>query len=188
LISYNIVQLGCFRFLDPHIQKYVTNKYTTYLVDANIEALNKIDTKDNPNIILINIAISNSDGFITFYKTSKGIENDYVASIYKEHLYKHGEFNPKETTVKSSTFNNLITNILKIKHINVLYIDIEGADNLVLKEIIDHNINVDSIVFETSHIDTSNYSNLEKIGYKYIQLDNYNSCFYKNELPFWEPT
>jgi hypothetical protein len=104
-------------------------------------------------------------------------ENVEQASLLKSHINK--VFNKPEYTfdksyedqimemeVNCSTINNLFKKY-ELKNIDILFIDAEGFDDKIIKDIDFNNFNVSKIYYENMHIDTSYITNfLEGKGYK----------------------
>ena len=115
--------------------------------------------KEN-NIIFLNIAVSNTDGFLKLYTPS--LENDFsllptwadqISSVNKNHINSHRkEIIVDEIEVPCKRLNTLISEY-NIKHINYLLIDTEGHDFEILMDLNFDLLKPDNIIFENTHID-----------------------------------
>ena len=77
------------------------------------------------NVIPLNIAASNKKGVSYFYLSNKGLGTSCSLKEIKEHS--------KKIKVKTDTIDNIIDNIIKIKKIRLIKIDVEGSEPEVLK-------------------------------------------------------
>jgi len=120
--------------------------------------------KSYDNIVLLNIAISNYDGFLELYVPSE--ENDFtklvpwvsqLASVNKNHIQT---FVPScivdKMTVECITLNTLIKKY-NLKNIEYLYIDAEGHDYDILMDL-NLSFRPKNILFENKHMDGPKYS------------------------------
>jgi FkbM family methyltransferase len=180
----NILQLGCFRYLDTHITDYLLYKENkVYVVDANPKAIHSIkETYKCNNLHTLNVAISSKkEDEISFYIPNRRIEEHYTASCNLDHILKHGHHDYTEIKVKAFTLHDVL-DYFNISDLDILYIDIEGNDLIVLDSIENCKQKIDSIVYESTHISLpSNHFLYTK--YRYKKLDQYNSCFYKETIP-----
>lgn len=181
-----IIQIGCFCYIDQHIKDYATNSNNKlYLLDANPMAIQKINNECSgySNIHCFNLGVSNEDTIIPFYLTGMGVENDYVASFSYNHVCNHHHNNITPIDVKSVKLKTFCE-INLISKIDILYIDAESYESLIIKDIIQDNLNVECIVFETLHIDLNLFlKDMQLLGYKLIKLDHANSCLTKSIIP-----
>ena len=141
----------------PYLYKQLCNNYNKH-----------------PNVILLNIAISNYDGFLTLYIPSES--NDFskfpiyasqLASTNKDHLKKHSpHLIVDEISVECKTLNSIIREY-KINILHELYTDTEGHDYEILMDLDLNLLNSHPklIVFEHKHLDgtfTANNENRPK--------------------------
>lgn len=115
-----------------YFSKYITSKYQcqAFVVEASPELFAQID--DTPLIHKYNYAVAGNDGFVTFYESSNILAGNIVS--------------PKSNStgntfdVKSRTFASLLAEI-GIKEIDLLKIDIEGAEIELFDNINDQDLN-----------------------------------------------
>lgn len=183
-----IVQIGCYRYVDPHILEYAKDKNNEiYLVDMNISALLQIrdTTKNYPNITIVCRAIDDKDGNSSAYFTGHGVENDYIASLDKNHLLKHNSLNPQVSIVKTQRLKSFLDE-LKIDKVDILYVDAESLEPKILSSILEDGLDIRTIVFETLHFSVMPIlQKFKEKGYVYHHLDDSNGCFMR--LPLFMP-
>lgn len=185
-----IIQIGCYKSIDKHIEKYRSNGYFIFLVDANKEALDNIPDSYG-GIKKLHLAVGDQNDTITFYKTGKGLDYDYVASMYINHVSRHDYSNIQREKVNCVTLEKLISDYTDNMMVEGLYIDAEGMDLCILKQAIEQTII--SIVYESGHIsDNKEYQDTlnkaKELGYKFKQLDSFNACLYLVKEPYWDPS
>jgi len=155
--------------------KYILIEPVPYLFNQLKE-----NYKSYNNIIFLNIAISNYDGFIDLYIPSD--KNDFtklvswasqLASTNKEHIHT---FVPNcivdKISVECKTLNTLI-NEYNIKEIEYLYTDTEGHDYDILMELNLSLIRPKNIVFENKHMDGPKHVFDSTDCSKYLNLLNH---------------
>jgi len=118
---------------------FIERSIKTYMIEAdstNVEILNKLWNK-NSKIKIIDKAISKEDGNIEFY-LSPGI-GSVVSSLYK--IDANGnDLEREKVIVESITPNTLIENYIDEDSIDLMKIDIEGAEYDFFETITDENI------------------------------------------------
>ena len=140
------------------------------LIEPVIYNFNQLKNKfkNHKNIIFENIAINDKNEVKDFYyvlessviKLKKHWASG-IGSFSKDHILKHKtkrfqitESDIKHVTIKTITFNNLITKY-QIKFINKIIIDTEGFDYKIIKSINFKNIIIKEIMFEKKHLDST---------------------------------
>lgn len=119
-----------------------------------------------------NIAISTGDEeeMSFFYHENDGPMYE-VASTNINHITKHG-YNPngiKELKVKCLRINKLFEKF-NLKKIDILFIDTEGTDDLIIKDIDFDSFEIDELYFENLHLSHHDiYDFLEKKGYTIVR-------------------
>jgi FkbM family methyltransferase len=117
-------------------------------------------SKEN-NIIFLNIAVSNKDGFIKFYTPSLNnnftllpIWVDQISSVNENHIKSHikKEIMVDEIKVPCKRLNTIIS-FYNIEHIEYLIVDTEGHDFEILMDLNFNVIKPVNIIFENAHID-----------------------------------
>lgn len=116
-------------------------------------------------------------GPTTFYTTAMSNDHDYVASCSKEHVQSH-HGTPTPVEIPGITFYDLLKEI-GVSKVDTLYIDIEGNDILPIRAIIDHNLNITSIIYESTHTDNSIVSELIQEKYTLKKVDAHNNILTK---------
>lgn len=173
----NIIQIGTCVGNDDLTNIVKDNKVNLLLLIEPMEIHNEAiracyrdpeNTKNIENIYLENVVIvpENRDN-ISFYYHEKDGPRYEVASIYKEHILKHGY--PMEglveLKVRCTTLNDLFEKY-NLRLIDILFIDAEGADDSLIKSIDFDKYSIDKIYFENLHISNKGvYLFLENLGY-----------------------
>lgn len=118
---------------------FIERGIKTYLIEAdreNVKILHRMWDKDS-NIQIIDKAISKNDGTIDFWITS-GI-GSVVSSIYE--IDANGNFGDRQKiTVESITPNTLLEKYIDEEFIDLMKVDIEGAEYDFFETISDENI------------------------------------------------
>lgn len=149
-------------------------------IEANPDVFEKLK-KNRPNCININCAACNKEGETDFIKNSgytemiSGIKDTFdirhIKRLERENL-QHGS----KSLITKVTCKKLedIFDDNKIRHINYLTVDVEGAEFEVIKSINFEKVFIDVIEFENNYDDVSApiILFLENLGYKQ---------FYKNK-------
>jgi FkbM family methyltransferase len=119
---------------------FIKNGVKTYLVEAdpfNVDILNKSFGKNN-KIKIIDKAVSNEDGEVIFFLCT---DASVVSSIFEKHVEEHiGNGNKEMVSVPSITPNTLIENYVDEEYIDLIKIDIEGAEYMFFEAITDENL------------------------------------------------
>lgn len=113
-------------FIDHIVPKFKNITYSVYGFEADPDSAKKVKEryKNNPNVHIENIAISNSKGIVKLYKSDNGgLGNSIFPSKNNVDPFKFYE-------VESNTFSNWLfeKNINLDKCINILKVNIEGAE------------------------------------------------------------
>jgi FkbM family methyltransferase len=111
----------------------------TYMVEAdvkNVEILKKMWDK-NSHIKIIDKAVSNIDGEIDFW-IQEGMES-VVSSIYPDDVFNQTNIKRKKIKITSITPNKLV-NIIEEDEIDLMKVDIEGAEYDFFESISNENI------------------------------------------------
>jgi len=141
----NYFDLGLWKF--PHEIEIMLNEvfpkldnitYSVYGFEANFEYANKIKEmyKNEHNISIINLAISNKRGIEKLYlDTKRGLGSSIFSS--KPNVNKHQYY-----SVESNTFSGWINenNIDLNNKINILKVNIEGAELYLWEDIKNHKL------------------------------------------------
>jgi FkbM family methyltransferase len=149
--------------------------------------------KENINVNILNIAISDKDGYVDIYAPSSTCDFSklpywisQLGSVTNEHQLNHNlferfpEFKVDKITVQCKTLNTLIKENY-ISSIDTLLVDTEGHDYTILKAFDLNILKPKSIVFEHKYMDGTykrgdNYNELLKHfidnGYKFIKEDD----------------
>jgi len=131
------------------------------------ECYNKITNKHIENIA---VSVSDEEEVSFFYHENDGPMYE-VASTSINHITKHG-YNTdgiKELKVKCLRINNLFKKF-NLKKIDILFIDTEGIDDLIIKDIDFESFDINEIYFENLHLTQNDiYSFLEKKGYTIVK-------------------
>jgi len=133
----NYVDIGaCYGFASLPFINTGTKIYMIEPDKNNIEILNKLWSK-NRSVIILENAISKIDGKINFY-----IEEDLsvVSSIYDVNALGNRE-GRKSVEVSSITPDNLIENYIEESEIDLMKVDIEGAEYDFFEHISEDNLN-----------------------------------------------
>lgn len=173
-----IVQIGVAN-ADDHVFEYIkqsNDEIFGIFVEPNPYSIPIIQTKYNfiQTKIISNIAISKYNGNIKLYLPPWFQSGDaQTASVYKNHLVAHStpENTIQEIQVLCLTLNTYLNCILGFNSnnkIDKLFIDVEGHDCEILLSTDFSKLNINEIMFETSH--TSGPMS----GDKNIYTDNFN--------------
>lgn len=126
----------------------------------------------NPDVILHNSVISESEGTVDFYAPLESANEvdaigDQLGSLNAKHALLH---NPKfqekveKITVQSDTFESLFAKY-DVSSVNYLFTDTEGHDAIILSQFPFNRMKPKRIVFEHKHID-GNF----RVGLKFAKL------------------
>jgi FkbM family methyltransferase len=131
----------------------------------NIEPIFSVYEKlkeNRPNCINVNCAVDIKDGYATFISNRgytemiSGLKEHYDKRHYerllREIYIEGGE--TQEIVVKTRRLESIFDEF-KIKHINYLSIDVEGAEGAVIRSINFEKVVIDVIGFENNYQDTS---------------------------------
>jgi FkbM family methyltransferase len=136
-----------------------------------IECYNKITNKHIENIA---ISVIDEEDMSFFYHENDGPKYE-VASTSINHITKHG-YNTdgiKELKVKCLRINKLFEKF-NLKKIDILFIDTEGTDDLIIKDIDFNSFEITEIYFENLHLTQDDiYSFLENKGYSVVKKWGY---------------
>jgi FkbM family methyltransferase len=126
------------------------------------------------NSINMNIAISDYDGYGEFIcnqgytEMLSGLKKDYDIRHMYRLINENNRFNAKTQVIDVQTKKlSTICDEHNIKHINLLSIDVEGAEFSVIKSIDFEKVYIDFILFE------NNYDNTSVPIIKYLEDKNY---------------
>jgi FkbM family methyltransferase len=131
-------------------------------------------TVKNKHIENISISVSDEEEMSFFYHENDGPMYE-VSSTNINHITKHGYDTKgiKELKVKCIRINNLFKKF-NLKKIDILFIDTEGIDDLIIKDIDFNSFEINEIYFENLHLTQNDiYSFLENKGYKIIKIWGY---------------
>ena len=118
---------------------FIERDIKCYLIEADVNNVNKLRLMwdKNSNIKIIDRAISNKDGTVDFW-TSAGIES-VVSSLYE--IDARGvSVDREKISVQSITPNTLISEFIDEDFIDLMKVDIEGAEYDFFETITDDNI------------------------------------------------
>jgi FkbM family methyltransferase len=157
---------------------FVERNIKTYMVEAdssNVEILNRMWSK-NSKIKIIDKAVSSFDGEIDFY-LSPGI-GSVVSSLYEVDA-NGNNLERKKVTVPTITPNRLIEDFIDEEEIDLMKIDIEGAEYDFFEAITNDNLKkVKRFIIEYHNNDDYRVMNIiEKLTY----------CGFKFKLSKWSP-
>ena len=138
-----------------------THNWTGINIEPNKSVYDKL-VQNRPNCKNYNCAISNNDGIATFLCNSgntemlSGLKNTFdkrhMQRLIKENVVRGGVTNEIEVITKKI---ETLCDENNIKNIELLSIDVEGAEFDVIKSINFNKLFIDVIVFENNFIDTS---------------------------------
>lgn len=125
---------------------YIGKGIKTYMVEPNpnLHAHLSSFNKSIDNVILFDFAISEKDGVSDFYMT----ENHPTSSIFEFDVSNNNE-NRVKCNVKSVNPNTFIEEYIEEDYIDLIKIDIEGAEYIFFNEINDENLKkINNIILE----------------------------------------
>ena len=155
----NVVQIGANRGNDELTDILKSKQVDFILLVEPLEKFNSSLAKCYSYIKTVcieNIAITDEldKETITFYLHNQMDENLEQASLLNSHVLKH--FNDKNA-VTEKTVNCMTINKLFDKHnlidIDILFIDAEGFDDRIIKDIDFGKYNINQLYYENMHID-----------------------------------
>ena len=152
--DFTFLQIGAFDGVSgDHIRELVERYHIRgILVEPQKEAFEEL-TKNysgNPNLTLVNAAISDADEIRDFYTVSGSVQ---VASFDKSHLLKHGIPAREIATQRVQCFS--VKSILHkhgFKKVDLIQIDAEGYDYEIIKTIDLQQLRPSIIMFEQLHL------------------------------------
>ena len=194
-ISFDIKFLNSFNsevyFVDPtpralaHLNSVLSNlgKNATTLLDDN-QGRQKVESYDLKDISIKNLHIINKALFnlsnerIKFYPPLNQVNVSHSISNFQDYYSKSDEF----IEVSSSTVKDIVENN-SLKHIDIIKLDIEGAETQVIPNMLKSKIYPDQILVEFDELNIMSIKALNKIfliiinlflnGYKSIEINNY---------------
>lgn len=171
----NIVQLGTCVANDD-LTKLIGNNQPELLVlvepmSIHNDKINQCyEHIQNKHIENIAISVDNIKDMSFFYHENDGPMYE-VSSTNINHITKHGYGveGIKELKVKCLRINKLFEKF-DLKKIDILFIDTEGIDDLIIKDINFNNFEIGEIYFENLHLTQGDiYDFLEKKGYSIVK-------------------
>lgn len=194
-----IIQVGSHigNTCNDHLYKNINLKFKYIMIEPVPYLFKQLkeNYKSYNNIIFLNIAISNYNGYIDLYIPSE--KNDFtqliswcsqLASTNKDHIKT---FVPQcivdKISIECKTLNTLIKEY-NITELEYLYIDTEGHDYDILMDL-DLFIRPKNIFFENKHMDGPKYSlDINNCPKYYNLLKHFNKYGYEVELQTSEDT
>lgn len=187
----DIIQIGAndgnrFDPLTKYIKEYDTRTIFVEPVLKYFEIL-KRNYSQQPNFYFENSAVSKNNGSINIYKVfEKNLKlyDDHVSgisSIDKKHLLKHGVKRGHIETLKinSITIADLI-NKYKFKNLDLLFLDVEGAECEIIVNFFETLYLRPIIIFEFIHVKSDRFEEcinlLNKKNYVYFDMDENIIC------------
>lgn len=162
-------------FVNHVVPKFKNITYTVYGFEADPDSYKVIKDryKDNTNVNINNLAISNSKGNVKLYKSDNGgLGNSIFPSKNNVSPFKYYE-------VESDTFSNwLIENNVDLKNsVNILKVNIEGAELYLWEDFKLNNLRKDfHILCGTTTHDINKVRELEpKVSYYYELVKELNA-------------
>ena len=162
------------------IRKYNAKVYGFDPTPKSLQYVKSINT--GKNFSLYKYALANQDGQLTF---NLPINDNHVSGSFVDIKSK------KSILVEAKRLKTILKDqSIKINKIDILKMDIEGAEYDTIKDIIKSNIFPDQILVEYHHffnsISTEKTKNsiefLLRNGYELFYIENYNYSFIKKEL------
>ena len=180
------------RHKDPIYEKVKRRGWKGILVEPQedvFEALKRNYEDEKDDLIFENSAISDKDGYITFYKSNKSglssiYPDDWFVNRNKNKAYTNrmNAGGAKEVKVRSQTFDSLLRKH-HVTRIDLLQIDTEGYDFEIIKQIDFSRVKPRSIMYENKLLDESDkvacVNHLRDNGYRIIDLGNDTFAFAK---------
>lgn len=168
--------------------KWLYPESEIHAFEPDLDTFNKlkqnIELNDYKDVYLYNAAVSDFNGKLNFY-IDKSRPGSLVMSTIYDRLPKD------KIEVESISLSDFIENKLKNKKIDLLKMDIEGAEHSVLNKLIENQqlYQLNEIILEYHHNIGNDDSKLgkllnefEKSGFKYqIEAENYN-LYQKNHF------
>lgn len=116
---------------------------------------------DDDRVVIVDKAVASSSGTRELYSVDR---NSPVSSLIREHIYE-GTFDGGEkfaTEVQTVRFDDLM-NELKVDHIDMLKMDIEGAEYEVFESMSDTTLqHIDSVILEFHHNQNGNLARIKQ--------------------------
>lgn len=150
-------------------------------IDPTPKSIKYVESLNINNLILLKCALSHSSGFITFNLPKD--EKNISGSLEK--------IDSERTIEVESKSLSKICKELSLEKIDILKMDIEGAEYAVIDNILNSNILPKQILVEFHHFFDSidnqktkkSINSLLSCGYNLFHIEDYNYCFiYKTEL------
>ena len=182
-----IIDVGCGYLAE--FSEYLINKFDlkVFAVDPtkkHSDNLKDIEKKYPNNFTHFPFAISKDNGTITFHET---LDNE-SGSVLKEHANVLRD-RTREYNVETKNLKTLVAD-LKLKKIDLLKLDIEGAEYELLESVEKEDLApFDQIFIEFHHVAVKKYSSkdtkrivkkIHDFGFNVFTLDKVNFLFYKN--------
>lgn len=120
------------------LQLYKASVFLFDPSDTGIKTMSKVGPRENLNFIPV--ALTNADGYVKLFLPVDPTEGSYTKSVHKS-----GHLDAIEFPCRS--IPSLMKELGHTK-IDILKLDIEGAEYEVLKDVLDHNIAVDQVCVE----------------------------------------
>ncbi|HPJ43463.1 MAG TPA: FkbM family methyltransferase [Spirochaetota bacterium] len=179
-----VLDVGCgntAEFSLHFIDKYNLKAYGVDPTRKHAPYLKILEDKTKGKFCHINAAITAKEGFVEFYESKHHESGSTISNHYTIQTYEMSSYR-----VESINLDELIRRI-GAKDIDILKLDIEGAEYDLLKNITDQKLMPFKQLFIEFHFHCTNHTFLEtillvrkicKYGYKVATLDYKNYLFY----------
>lgn len=134
------------------------------------------------NKLIINNVIThskNTGSIVEFWYHTADAPGYEVASISKDHIRKHHNYNPAfldesgYRSVKSYAISlNQLFSMMSLNYIDILFVDAEGHDSSIIQDIDFHTAKISNIFFENLHLPEGN-ANPEASVYDFLEKNGY---------------
>lgn len=198
--DFFFIQVGAFDGManDPLREIVLDHGWRGILVEPQPEAFRRLEEnyRDQPGLVLRNVAVSDVSGPRTLYKLRAGDPGLppwalQLASFRREVVLKHGDVIPdiasriETETVECLTFEDLLAPV-RPGRIDLLQVDAEGYDFEILKLFHGAGLRAQIIGFEHKHLSRPERNacveHLISLGYR-VALDGPDAVAYRPEEP-----
>jgi FkbM family methyltransferase len=179
-------------FMDIGAHDGITLNNTLYFeknynwTGVNVEPIKDVFDKlviNRPTSINLNVACSNKEGIAEFINTTgytemlSGLKDEYDSRHFNRVNQELHHYGGKLDIIRVNTKTvESICDMYSIKHINLMSIDVEGAEFSVIKSINFDKLFIDVICFE------NNYDDISAPIIKYLEDKNYKLIFKSNDI------
>jgi FkbM family methyltransferase len=188
-LKYTFVEIGAHDGITFSNSKFLESKegWSGICIEANPSVYERL-VKNRPNSKCLNVAVSDVDGEAKFLLNTGHTE--MLSGLVTDYSKKHMKRIDRELARYGGTSNTLVIPSLRLEtiilehqlfEIDVLMIDVEGAEFSILKAIDFNRVIVNSILVERNYSSRPIYQFLNQHGYSRLVSLGGDDLYFRNE-------